>query len=133
MTLNIGVLAIQGDVTENFLSVMASLNELGIDAAVSQVKTAEQISKLDGLIIPGGESTMIGQMSLGCDGIFVGSGIFKAEDAKERARAVVLATTFWEEPDKVKEAQKMIDERQSILGLDVKDLELKMQERGGSA
>ena len=71
-------------------------------------------------------------MSLGCDGIFVGSGIFKAEDAKERARAVVLATTFWEEPDKVKEAQRMIDERQSILGLDVKDLELKMQERGGS-
>ena len=72
-------------------------------------------------------------MSLGCDGIFVGSGIFKAEDAQERARAVVLATTFWEEPDKVKEAQKMIDERQSLLGLDVKNLELKMQERGGAA
>jgi pyridoxal 5'-phosphate synthase pdxS subunit len=72
-------------------------------------------------------------MSLGCDGVFVGSGIFKAADAKERARAVVLATTFWEEPDKVKEAQKMIDERQSLLGLDVKNLELKMQERGGSA
>ena len=54
----------QGDVTENFLSTMASMNELGLDGAVSQVKTAEQISKLDGLIIPGGESTMIGQMSL---------------------------------------------------------------------
>ena len=67
-------------------------------------------------------------MSLGCDGIFVGSGIFKAEDAQERARAVVLATTFWEESDKVKEAQKMIDERQSLLGLDVKNLDLKMQE-----
>ena len=71
-------------------------------------------------------------MSLGCDGIFVGSGIFKAEDAQERARAVVLATTFWEEPDKVKEAQKMIDERQSLLGLDVKNLDLKMQERGST-
>ena len=71
-------------------------------------------------------------MSLGCDGIFVGSGIFKAEDAQERARAVVLATTFWEEPDKVKDAQKMIDERQSLLGLDVKNLELKMQERGST-
>tara|TARA_B100001123_G_scaffold207181_1_gene234656 strand:+ start:671 stop:1639 length:969 start_codon:yes stop_codon:yes gene_type:complete len=71
-------------------------------------------------------------MSLGCDGIFVGSGIFKAEDAQERARAVVLATTFWEESDKVKEAQKMIDERQSLLGLDVKNLELKMQERGST-
>jgi pyridoxal 5'-phosphate synthase pdxS subunit len=72
-------------------------------------------------------------MSLGCDGIFVGSGIFKAEDAKERARAVVLATTFWEDADKVKEAQRMIDERQSMLGLDVKNLELKMQERGSTA
>ena len=72
-------------------------------------------------------------MSLGCDGIFVGSGIFKAKDAKERAQAVVLATTFWEDPDKVKEAQKMIDERQSMLGLDVKELELRMQERGSNA
>jgi pyridoxal 5'-phosphate synthase pdxS subunit len=72
-------------------------------------------------------------MSLGCDGIFVGSGIFKAEDAKERARAVVLATTFWEDPDKVMEAQKMIDERQSMLGLDVHNLELRMQERGSTA
>jgi len=72
-------------------------------------------------------------MSLGCDGIFVGSGIFNANDAKERARAIVLATTFWDEPEKVKDAQKMIDERQSMLGLDVNTLELKMQERGGSS
>ena len=72
-------------------------------------------------------------MSLGCDGIFVGSGIFSADDAQERANAVVLATTFWNESDKVKEAQKMIDERQSIHGLDVKTLELRMQDRGGSA
>jgi len=72
-------------------------------------------------------------MSLGCDGIFVGSGIFKAEDAMERARATVLATTFWEDADAVKEAQKMINEKQSILGLDVKNLELRMQERGGSS
>ena len=72
-------------------------------------------------------------MTLGCDGIFVGSGIFKAEDAKERAQAIVLATTFWEDPEKVKEAQKMIDERQSMLGLDTKNLELKMQERGSTA
>ncbi|TRZ79488.1 MAG: pyridoxal 5'-phosphate synthase lyase subunit PdxS [Nitrosopumilales archaeon] len=72
-------------------------------------------------------------MTLGCDGVFVGSGIFKADDAKERAQAIVLATTFWEDPDKVKEAQKMIDERQSMLGLDVKNLDLRMQERGSTA
>ena len=72
-------------------------------------------------------------MSLGCDGIFVGSAIVKAEDAMERARAVVLATTLWEDAKAVKEAQKMFNEKQSILGLDVKNLELRMQDRGGSA
>lgn len=72
-------------------------------------------------------------MTLGCDGVFVGSGIFKSDDAKERAQAVVLATTFWEDPEKVKEAQKMVDERQSMLGLDTKNLELRMQERGSTA
>jgi pyridoxal 5'-phosphate synthase pdxS subunit len=72
-------------------------------------------------------------MTLGCDGIFVGSGVFKADDAKERAQAIVLATTFWEDADKVKEAQKMIDERQSMLGLDTKNLDLRMQERGSTA
>ena len=72
-------------------------------------------------------------MTLGCDGVFVGSGIFKADDAKERAQSIVLATTFWEDPDKVREAQKMIDERQSMLGLDTKNLDLRMQERGSTA
>ena len=72
-------------------------------------------------------------MSLGCDGVFVGSGIFSSDDAAERARAVVLATTFWDDPSAVRGAQEMIDERQSMLGLDVKTLELRMQERGGSA
>ena len=51
--IKIGVLAVQGDVTENFLATMASMSELGIDGSVIQVKTVEQISTLDGLIIPG--------------------------------------------------------------------------------
>ena len=37
---------------------------MGIDATVTNVKTPEEISQLDGLIIPGGESTTIGQLSL---------------------------------------------------------------------
>jgi pyridoxal 5'-phosphate synthase pdxS subunit len=69
-------------------------------------------------------------MALGCDGVFVGSGIFKSEDPKERARSVVLATTFHDDPDVVAEAQRMVDEKKSMAGLDVKNLELKMQERG---
>jgi len=69
-------------------------------------------------------------MKLGCDGIFVGSGIFKAEDPLERAKAVVIATTYFDDPTTVLEAQKMIDEKKSMLGLDAKNLNLKMQERG---
>jgi len=62
--LDIGILALQGDVAENLMSTMEAMNERGIDGSVSQVKTPDQISALDGLIIPGGESTMMGQLSL---------------------------------------------------------------------
>ena len=64
MSLNVGILSIQGDVHENLLSTRAALNELGIDGKVTGVRTPEEISQLDGLIIPGGESTTIGQLSL---------------------------------------------------------------------
>src|ERR1051325_826814 len=72
-------------------------------------------------------------MNLGCDGVFVGSGIFKAVDPAERARAIELATTYFDNPKIVVEAQKMVDEKKSMLGLDTKNLELKMQERGPSS
>ena len=64
MSINVGVLSIQGDVQENLLSTKSALDELGIDGKVTDVKTPEDISQLDGLIIPGGESTTIGQLSL---------------------------------------------------------------------
>jgi pyridoxal 5'-phosphate synthase pdxS subunit len=72
-------------------------------------------------------------MNLGCDGVFVGSGIFKSEDPAQRARAVVLATTFYNDAKIVMEAQKMVDEKKSLLGMDTKNLELRMQERGQHA
>jgi pyridoxal 5'-phosphate synthase pdxS subunit len=71
-------------------------------------------------------------MNLGCDGVFVGSGIFKATDPSQRAKSIVLATTYYDNPEIVMEAQKMVDEEKSMLGLDTKNLELKMQERGPS-
>jgi len=64
LSLNIGVLAIQGDVQENILSTKKALEELNLDGNVIDVKTAQEIDSLDGLIIPGGESTTIGQLSL---------------------------------------------------------------------
>ncbi len=64
MSLNVGILSIQGDVQENLLSTKAAFDELGINGNITPVKTPNEISQLDGLIIPGGESTTIGQLSL---------------------------------------------------------------------
>lgn len=64
MSVNIGVLGMQGDVAENIVATRAALAKAGMKGVVKQVKTPSQISSLDALIIPGGESTMIGQMSL---------------------------------------------------------------------
>ena len=40
-------------------------------------------------------------MQLGVDGVFVGSGIFKSEDPATMARAIVEATTHFQDPDVV--------------------------------
>ncbi len=45
-------------------------------------------------------------MQLGAESVFVGSGIFKSEDPAARARAIVMATTHYNDPKKVAEASK---------------------------
>jgi pyridoxal 5'-phosphate synthase pdxS subunit len=45
-------------------------------------------------------------MSLGAEGVFVGSGIFKSEDPPTRARAIVEATTHWQDPERVAAASR---------------------------
>ena len=61
----IGILAVQGDVAENTAAVSAALKDpRGFDDdSVIHVKTPQQASTLDGLVIPGGESTSIGKLS----------------------------------------------------------------------
>ena len=56
--MKIGVLALQGDFSEH-ISMLKSLN---VDA--SEVRLPEQLNGLDGLIIPGGESTTIGKLAV---------------------------------------------------------------------
>jgi pyridoxal 5'-phosphate synthase pdxS subunit len=71
-------------------------------------------------------------MWLGSDGVFVGSGIFKSSDPESRARAIVLATTYYDDPEVVVEAQRMVSEKASMMGIDVRTLkpEQLMQVRG---
>jgi len=61
-------------------------------------------------------------MWLSADGVFVGSGIFKSKDPRNRAEAIVLATSMWEDPETVVEAQRMISEAKSMMGIDIKRL-----------
>ena len=69
-------------------------------------------------------------MQLGCDGIFVGSGIFKSGDPAKRARAIVLATTHFEDAKKVSEVSEGLGEAMS--GLDIEEIpeSQMMQTRG---
>ena len=69
-------------------------------------------------------------MQLGCDGIFVGSGVFKSGDPDVRARAIVEATTFYEDPAKVAKVSKNLGEPMVGINIDTLPAEERMQDRG---
>jgi pyridoxal 5'-phosphate synthase pdxS subunit len=67
-------------------------------------------------------------MLLGADGLFVGSGIFKAKNPEKTAKAVVEATTHYNDPKIVAKVSYGLGD--AMKGLEIEKLELKMQERG---
>jgi pyridoxal 5'-phosphate synthase pdxS subunit len=56
-------------------------------------------------------------MCLGAEGVFVGSGIFKSSDPARFAHAIVLATTHYQDPERVAQASRGLGE--AMRGLDV--------------
>ncbi|MDA2969855.1 MAG: pyridoxal 5'-phosphate synthase lyase subunit PdxS [Actinomycetota bacterium] len=69
-------------------------------------------------------------MQLGCDGVFVGSGIFKSGDPAARAEAIVLATTNFNNPSVLIEVSKNLGE--PMVGININTLpeEEKLAKRG---
>ena len=59
-------------------------------------------------------------MQLGCDGVFVGSGIFKSGDAKARAKAIVQAVTHYKDPKVLAEVSEGLGE--AMVGLNVSSM-----------
>jgi pyridoxal 5'-phosphate synthase pdxS subunit len=59
-------------------------------------------------------------MQLGVDGVFVGSGIFKSGDPAKRARAIVQATTHYNEPDVIAEVSRGLGE--AMVGINIGDI-----------
>ncbi len=67
-------------------------------------------------------------MQLGCDGVFVGSGIFKSDNPEKRARAIVLATTYYNDPEKLAEVSE--DLGGAMSGINSTEVATKYAERG---
>ncbi len=69
-------------------------------------------------------------MQLGCDGVFVGSGIFKSGDPAKRARAIVEATTHFEDADIIARVSRDLGE--PMVGINISEIPdaERMQERG---
>jgi pyridoxal 5'-phosphate synthase pdxS subunit len=101
---------------------VSAAKELG--AAVELVRDVAAAGRLPvvnfaagGLATPADAALM---MQLGVDGVFVGSGIFKSEDPGVRARAIVEATTHFNDPDVLAKVSKGLGE--PMHGLDIKEL-----------
>ncbi len=69
-------------------------------------------------------------MQLGCDGIFVGSGIFKSGDPMRRARAIVEATTHYDDPKRIADVSRDLGEAMVGIEIDTIPEHQVMQTRG---
>ena len=104
------------------------------NAPIEQLKIVKDLKTLPvpnfsagGIATPADASLM---MQLGAQALFVGSGIFKSEDPKNRAKAVVDACTNYEDAKKVMLASKKL--KNAMKGLDISEIpeDQMMQERG---
>ena len=97
----------------------------------------EQVRELGKLPVPnfsaGGIATPADaalMMQLGAEAVFVGSGIFKSDDPKKRAKAVVEATTHFDNPDKLMKISTNL--KNAMKGLDISEIpeDQMLQNRG---
>ena len=97
----------------------------------------EQVAELGKLPVPqfaaGGIATPADAalcMSLGAEAVFVGSGIFKSADPASRARAIVHATTHWNEPEEVLNASRGLGDAMEGIEMSTLSEDEKLSNRG---
>jgi len=126
------------------VSAMREITTLGGEELVIKAKEmgvpvdlVEYIKKFGKLPVPnfaaGGIATPADaslMMQLGAESVFVGSGIFKSEDPEARAKAIVMATTHYDNPDVVAKASEGL--KGAMPGLEISQIpvEERLQERG---
>jgi len=102
--------------------LMAQAKEMGAPfELVAEVHKAGKLPVVNfaagGVATPADAALM---MQLGADGIFVGSGIFKSSNPEVRAKAIVEATTHFQDPKIIAEVSKNLGE--AMPGLDIKQI-----------
>ncbi|MCJ2520270.1 MAG: pyridoxal 5'-phosphate synthase lyase subunit PdxS [Candidatus Thermoplasmatota archaeon] len=103
----------------------------GLYEALVEVRDIQRLPVVNfaagGLATPADAALM---MHMGCDGVFVGSAIFKAENPEARGKAIVEAVTHFDDPQVVAQVSKGLGE--AMKGLDITQLpiEARLQERG---
>jgi len=102
--------------------LMALAKEMGAPfALVAEVHETRKLPVVNfaagGVATPADAALM---MQLGAEGVFVGSGIFKSTDPEARAKAIVRATTHFQEPEIIAEVSKNLGE--AMPGLDIKQI-----------
>jgi pyridoxal 5'-phosphate synthase pdxS subunit len=105
--------------------LVARARDLG--APLELVRLVAQEGKLPVVLFcAGGVSTPADaalMMQLGAEGIFVGSGIFKSADSRKFAKAIVDATTHYDDPKIVMDACRSLGESEAMAGIDVRTLD----------
>ncbi|MCX7654306.1 MAG: pyridoxal 5'-phosphate synthase lyase subunit PdxS [Fervidobacterium sp.] len=103
-----------------------------IGAPVELVQQVKELGRLPvvnfaagGVATPADAALM---MMLGADGVFVGSGIFKSKDPMKMAKSIVMAVTYWNDPEMLLKISEDIGE--PMEGLEIETLEVRLQERG---
>lgn len=121
------------------IAALQIMNESGLKTFAKEervplelVKLTKKLGRLSvvnfaagGIATPADAAMM---MQLGCDGIFVGSGIFKSSDPKKRARAIVEATLYFDDPKVLAKCSEGLG--QAMDSLEISKLEDKYAERG---
>jgi len=102
--------------------LMAQAKEMGAPfELVAEVHKAGKLPVVNfaagGVATPADAALM---MQLGADGVFVGSGIFKSSNPEVRAKAIVEATTHFQDPKIIAEVSKNLGE--AMPGLDIKQI-----------
>ncbi len=115
------------DEGERFVAAKAHAAPLDLVVEVAETGRLPVVNFAAGGIATPADAALM--MQLGADGVFVGSGVFKSEKPEAFARAIVLGTTHYDDPDILARVTEELGTEEAMKGLDRLAAEELMQTR----